>query len=63
MVIMPSNNSTQLILLFNKGIVKEGILGVLELRWRSLFTNYRKKVKNTEQDLDTAKKSALAQSK
>lgn len=47
----------------NKGIVKEGILGVLELRWRSLFTNYRKKVKNTEQDLDTAKKSALAQSK
>ena len=47
----------------NKGIVKEGILGVLELRWRSRFTNYRKKVKNTEQDLDTAKKSALAQSK
>ena len=47
----------------NKGIVKEGILGVLELRWRSLFTNYRKKVKNTEQDLETAKKSALAQSK
>lgn len=47
----------------NKGIVKEGILGVLELRWRSLFTNYRKKVKNTEQDVDPAKKGALAQSK
>ena len=30
----------------NKGIVKEGILGVLKLRWMSLFKNYRKKVKN-----------------
>jgi dolichol-phosphate mannosyltransferase len=32
----------------NKGIVKEGILGVLKLRWHSLFTNYRKRVRNTE---------------
>ncbi|HVZ55714.1 MAG TPA: polyprenol monophosphomannose synthase [Chitinophagaceae bacterium] len=32
----------------NKGIVKEGILGVLKLRWHSLFTNYRKRVKNVE---------------
>ncbi len=32
----------------NKGIVKEGILGVLKLRWYSLFTNYRKRVKNSE---------------
>jgi dolichol-phosphate mannosyltransferase len=32
----------------NKGIVKEGILGVLKLRWHSLFKNYRKKVKNIE---------------
>ncbi len=32
----------------NKGIVKEGILGVLKLRWHSWFTNYRKRVKNTE---------------
>jgi len=31
----------------NKGIVKEGILGVLKLRWFSLFKNYRKRVKNT----------------
>lgn len=30
----------------NKGIVKEGILGVLKLRWKSWFTNYRKKVTN-----------------
>ncbi|MDP4262330.1 MAG: polyprenol monophosphomannose synthase [Bacteroidota bacterium] len=29
----------------NKGIVKEGILGVLKLRWHSWFTNYRKRVK------------------
>lgn len=28
----------------NKGIVKEGILGVLKLRWQSMFKNYRKKV-------------------
>ena len=49
----------------NKGIVKEGILGVLELRWRSLFTNYRKKLKNAEQDdsIDTSNKEALARSK
>lgn len=30
----------------NKGIVKEGILGVLKLRWYSWFTQYRKRVKN-----------------
>jgi dolichol-phosphate mannosyltransferase len=32
----------------NKSIVKEGILGVLKLRWNSLFKNYRQRVKNTE---------------
>ncbi|MFZ1369293.1 MAG: glycosyltransferase, partial [Ferruginibacter sp.] len=32
----------------NKGIIKEGVLGVLKLRWHSLFKNYRKKVTNTE---------------
>jgi dolichol-phosphate mannosyltransferase len=30
----------------NKGIVKEGILGVLQLRWQSIFKNYRTKMKN-----------------
>jgi dolichol-phosphate mannosyltransferase len=30
----------------NRGIVKEGILGVLKLRWYSLFTNYRRRVKS-----------------
>ncbi len=29
----------------NKGIVKEGILGVLKLRWYSLFKNYNVRVK------------------
>lgn len=32
----------------NKGIVKEGILGVLKLRWLSLFKNYRNNVKNDQ---------------
>ena len=30
----------------NKGIIKEGILGVLKLRWQSLFKNYRRRVSN-----------------
>ena len=30
----------------NKGIIKEGILGVLNLRWQSLFKKYRKRLKN-----------------
>ena len=30
----------------NRGIVKEGVLGVLKLRWFSLFTNYRRRVKS-----------------
>ena len=29
----------------NKGIVKEGILGVLKLKWMSMFKNYRTRVK------------------
>jgi dolichol-phosphate mannosyltransferase len=33
----------------NKGIVKEGIWGVLKLRWHSLFTNYRKRVTKTDE--------------
>lgn len=30
-----------------KGIIKEGILGVLNIQWHSLFRKYRKRVKNT----------------
>lgn len=44
---------TQGISKMNKGIVKEGILGVLKLRWHSLFTNYRKRVKKTRIQIDT----------
>jgi dolichol-phosphate mannosyltransferase len=28
----------------NKGIVKEGILGVLSIQWQSMFKNYRRRV-------------------
>jgi len=30
----------------HKGIIKEGLLGVIRLRWQSLFKNYRKKLRN-----------------
>lgn len=30
----------------NKGIIKEGVMGVLRIQWKSLFRNYRHKVKN-----------------
>ncbi|HUC80379.1 MAG TPA: polyprenol monophosphomannose synthase [Flavisolibacter sp.] len=30
----------------NSGIIKEGVLGVLKLRWYSFFTNYRKRLKS-----------------
>ena len=30
----------------SKGIIKEGVLGVLSIQWKSLFSNYKKKVKN-----------------
>lgn len=29
----------------NKGILKEGVLGVLRIQWQSLFKNYRRRVK------------------
>ena len=32
----------------NKGIVKEGILGVLQLKWQSIFKNYRKRIKKEQ---------------
>ena len=48
----------------NKGIVKEGILGVLKLRWVSLFTNYRKRVKNMETNSEMVdQKKILAETK
>jgi len=48
----------------NKGIVKEGILGVLKLRWVSLFTNYKKRVKNNEEtDLTIVENKVVAEGK
>ncbi|MCC7402700.1 MAG: polyprenol monophosphomannose synthase [Chitinophagaceae bacterium] len=47
----------------NKSIVKEGILGVLKLRWHSLFTNYRKRVKNSGNGAMLAGGSATASEK
>jgi dolichol-phosphate mannosyltransferase len=32
----------------HKGSVKEGILGVLKLRWESIFKEYRVRIKNRE---------------
>jgi dolichol-phosphate mannosyltransferase len=37
----------------NKGIVKEGILGVLRLRWESIFKNYRRRVSNPDPQSST----------
>jgi dolichol-phosphate mannosyltransferase len=33
----------------SKGIIKEGVLGVLKIQWQSLFKNYRKRVKADNQ--------------
>lgn len=30
----------------SKGIIKEGVLGVLKIQWHSLFRNYRKRIAN-----------------
>lgn len=37
----------------NKGIIKEGILGVLQLKWQSLFKNYRRRVGRTDEGTRT----------
>jgi len=41
----------------SKGIIKEGVLGVLSIQWKSLFKNYRKRVKNIEVDTIAASKT------
>jgi dolichol-phosphate mannosyltransferase len=43
----------------NKGIIKEGVLGVLKLRWLSLFKNYRRRVKNTEDTITTLQQNKI----
>ena len=48
----------------NKGIVKEGILGVLKLRWFSLFKNYNSRLKKIDlQTFPPAKKKVFAKTK
>ncbi|ULQ58002.1 polyprenol monophosphomannose synthase [Flavihumibacter rivuli] len=47
----------------HKGIVKEGILGVLRLRWESLFKDYHNRMKNTETGESFNKQDALANSR
>ena len=37
----------------SKGILKEGVLGVLKIQWHSLFNNYRRRVKNNEKITQT----------
>ena len=34
----------------NKGIIKEGIFGVIQLKWQSIFKNYRRKIINTPEN-------------
>jgi dolichol-phosphate mannosyltransferase len=41
----------------SKGIIKEGVLGVLSIQWQSLFKNYRKRVKNTDIQSDPVSKT------
>jgi dolichol-phosphate mannosyltransferase len=42
----------------NRNIVKEGILGVLKIQWQSLFKNYRLRVKNTPETIQTFSSAA-----
>jgi dolichol-phosphate mannosyltransferase len=37
----------------NRNIVKEGILGVMKIQWQSLFKNYRIRVKNNAETIQT----------
>ena len=47
----------------NKGIVKEGILGVLRLKWMSMFKNYRHRVKNIPDIAASFQKEMLVEGK
>lgn len=47
----------------NKGIVKEGILGVLKLRWQSLFKNYRRKLSNYQSNTNFQQQEVLLEGK
>lgn len=47
----------------NKGIVKEGILGVLKLKWMSMFKNYRNRVKNIPENTSYQSHKVLVEGK
>jgi dolichol-phosphate mannosyltransferase len=47
----------------HKSIVKEGILGVLKLRWYSLFKDYRNRVKNSSVLPSVSREEVLAKTK
>jgi dolichol-phosphate mannosyltransferase len=47
----------------SKGIIKEGVLGVLKLQWQSLFKNYRKKINNSPPSSPSYKQDLLTESK
>jgi dolichol-phosphate mannosyltransferase len=48
----------------NKSIVKEGILGVLNLRWQSWFKDYRSRLKNNDgTNVQAVKSEILARTK
>ncbi|HSQ43891.1 MAG TPA: polyprenol monophosphomannose synthase [Ginsengibacter sp.] len=47
----------------NKGIVKEGIFGVLKLKWMSMFKNYRSRVKNINENSPYQNQKVLVEGK
>lgn len=47
----------------HKGIIKEGVLGVLNLKWQSIFKDYRNRLKNTDESQPFSGKDVLAKTK
>lgn len=42
----------------NKGIIKEGVLGVISIQWQSFFKNYRSRLKSLHSDNDSSASEA-----
>ena len=47
----------------NKGIIKEGVIGVLKLKWMSMFKNYRHRVKNISENIHSYHNEVLIEGK
>lgn len=43
----------------NRSIIKEGVLGVLKLRWLSLFKSYRRRVKNAAPETESVQSEEI----